>query len=166
MLNYSEETIFTPNDVSLIRCVEDVYTMTAARVGIASELKESVRKTDLIRIDPNNATFWIFHHLLKRVKYRYDLPFLQYAIYRVGGKYDWHRDAIKGERRRLSVSVQLSHPGEYSGGNLELLTWFGRRRMAGKGIGNAVFFGPQLLHRVKPVTAGVRLSLVGWFLKK
>ena len=47
----------------------------------------------------------------------------QYALYNVGDFFAWHMD--KGEtkhHRKLSMTVQLSAPSEYAGGELQLRT--------------------------------------------
>lgn len=99
------------------------------------------------------------------VSYSFDLSTyepLQIAEYSDGGEYGWHMDNGEGEAalRKLSVSIQLSRGTDYDGGDLEL--W-------GVGIdkdlraqGTAVVFPSYMLHRVHPVTRGMRRSLVCW----
>jgi PKHD-type hydroxylase len=82
-----------------------------------------------------------------------------------GGKYDWHVDIFWDNPmpfdRKLSVTIQLSEPSDYEGGQFE---FFGmqspgeefRRR------GSVLVFPSVFNHRVLPVTAGERLSLVTW----
>lgn len=81
--------------------------------------------------------------------------------------YDWHVDAgYNGEAgansyRKLSMSLLLSDPSEFEGGDLQL-------QIGGEPItleakrGRAWFFPSYCLHRVTPVTRGVRRSLVLW----
>jgi len=85
---------------------------------------------------------------------------LQLAEYGVGDKYDDHLDIGPGAaaRRKLSASVQLSDPGEYDGGDLHV---WGTGRVE-RARGTAIVFPSYLVHRVEPVTRGVRLSLVAW----
>jgi PKHD-type hydroxylase len=90
---------------------------------------------------------------------------LQYAEYdsENQGQYDWHLDI--GEKssstRKLSISIQLSDPEEYEGGELQFQT--GRSvRVAPKEKGTVIIFPSYFLHRVTPVTKGVRKSLVYW----
>ena len=58
------------------------------------------------------------------------------------------------------MSVLLNDPSEFTGGDFEILEE-GRKIPLNKG--DAVFFASFLVHRVKPVTSGVRKSLVQWF---
>jgi PKHD-type hydroxylase len=88
---------------------------------------------------------------------------LQLAEYRAGeqGMYDWHLDigsANNTSRRKVSVSVQLSNPNDYDGGDLEI--WGSNNRVREQGA--LIAFASYLPHRVTPVTRGVRRSLVAW----
>lgn len=78
------------------------------------------------------------------------------------GFYTWHTDfADIAPRRKISMSVQLSRPEDYDGGELELL--FGARPyQAEKARGALIAFPSFALHRVAPVTRGTRWSLVVW----
>jgi len=93
-------------------------------------------------------------------------PF-QYGEYRAdrNGHYTWHIDTSArfngGHVRKLSFSLGLSHRHEYEGGSLEIK--YGCKPFEYKiGKGDMVVFPSFLLHRVTPVTKGVRKTLVGW----
>lgn len=97
---------------------------------------------------------------------------LQFTEYAGEGKYDWHQDidAARAGRephlhpgRRLSFSVQLTAPEDYEGGDFQIHL-FGRKFTAARGLGAGVVFPSNQLHRVTPVTRGLRQSLVGWLL--
>jgi len=90
----------------------------------------------------------------------------QIAWYEAGGAggdghYDWHVDIGPGpySLRKLSMSVQLSDPADYDGGELEFMA------SAESGIrtrGSLIVFPSFLQHRVTPVTRGIRASMVSW----
>jgi len=104
----------------------------------------------------------------------------QFTKYAKGQYYDWHCDsweypyteegASKGKIRKLSVTVSLSDPKDYKGGELE----FDFRNLDPNKKpnirkcteilpkGSLVVFPSFVWHRVKPVTKGVRYSLVIW----
>ncbi len=91
-----------------------------------------------------------------------DHEILQVASYAPGDTYGWHIDLGPGaaSRRKLSISVLLSDPSEFDGGQLE----FGVEGCTAElGIGDAVIFPSYLRHRVAPVSRGLRRSVVGWF---
>jgi PKHD-type hydroxylase len=63
--------------------------------------------------------------------------------------------------RKISITIQLSDPDEYVGGDLEL--WTGQGQVnAPRSQGCAVLFPSFMLHRVTPVESGTRKSLVLW----
>ena len=63
--------------------------------------------------------------------------------------------------RKLSITVQLSDPSDYEGGDLQFLIT--REPVTAKREkGNAIVFPSFMIHQVKPVTKGVRYSLVCW----
>ena len=104
----------------------------------------------------------------------------QFTIYKEGQYYDWHSDSwdrpyteegpTKGKIRKLSVTVSLTDPKEYKGGELE----FDFRNLDPDKKpnihacweilpkGSLVVFPSFVWHRVKPVTKGTRHSLVIW----
>lgn len=90
---------------------------------------------------------------------------LQYTEYDESyqGHYDWHIDVGPGEssKRKLSIVIQLSDPCEYEGGELQIFEG-GTPSVCNKTKGTIIIFPSFLLHRVTPVTKGMRRSLVLW----
>tara|TARA_R100001163_G_C5021694_1_gene164346 strand:+ start:203 stop:829 length:627 start_codon:yes stop_codon:yes gene_type:complete len=104
----------------------------------------------------------------------------QFTKYKINQFYDWHKDsftepfpkdkpkAYSGKIRKLSVTCLLSNPNDYEGGDLEfqprdqddpnivLSTSHLKKR------GTIIVFPSYTWHRVKPVTKGIRNSLVIW----
>lgn len=83
----------------------------------------------------------------------------------------WHRDPnAAGKIRKLSVTVNLSHPDEYEGGNLRFDCGphtRGDRFVECEEIrprGSIVVFPSHIYHQVTPVESGTRRSLVMWSL--
>jgi len=86
--------------------------------------------------------------------------------YTPGMAYGWHTDnAVMGQSPRhrcdLSLTVFLSDPATYDGGELVLDTSLGPQTIK-LGAGSAVLYPATYLHQVTPVTAGVRLAAVTW----
>lgn len=104
----------------------------------------------------------------------YDLtamvPF-QHLIYEADaqGHLEWHLDYAKEtsqqgrEFRKLSLSIQLSDPSDYDGGDLQAQVK-GNIETAPKSFGTVIAFPSFILHRVTPLTRGVRHALVIWVL--
>jgi len=87
----------------------------------------------------------------------------QFTEYKVGEFYEWHTDSSDNYKNRF-VSIVLQLNDEYEGGCLEISIDSGKKNIVKlqKGIGNLSIFYSNLLHRVTPVTEGVRYSLVNW----
>jgi len=131
--------------------------------------------------DPTNEnTLWIFQRInfvvdaLNEQFFNYDLngyDSFQYTEYQAheGGKYDFHMDTIMGkktpanmpETRKLSVTLVLND--DFEGGEFYMNN--GQEKDAElipTGKGRLILFPSFLIHRVAPVTKGVRKSLVVW----
>ncbi len=86
--------------------------------------------------------------------------------YQEGMSYGLHvDDALMGtarkERSDLAVTVALSDPGEYDGGELVIHGSLGEQEVK-LPAGAAVVYPSSCLHRVAPVTRGERLAAVTW----
>ena len=64
-------------------------------------------------------------------------------------------------RSDMSMTVFLSEPDEYEGGELVIQTEFGEQRVK-PAAGDAVTYPSSSLHQVTPVTAGVRVAAITW----
>jgi len=105
----------------------------------------------------------------------------QFTKYKLNQFYNWHTDAFSesydmpndlgrhGKIRKLSVTCSLSDPKDYKGGELEFD--FRNKENGTSAIkkcieilprGSIVVFPSFVWHRVKPVTKGIRYSLVIW----
>jgi len=90
---------------------------------------------------------------------------LQFTNYKApGGKYGKHIDRTYGiPVRKLSVSIQLTDPKKYEGGELKLYNGEDENAIVmNKNQGSLIVFPSYVLHEVMPVTKGERNSLVTW----
>lgn len=105
----------------------------------------------------------------------------QFTTYGKNQHYDWHTDSweevyknhvhqsYNDRIRKLSVTVLLNDPKEFEGGELEI-SFRNKKREPDSVIlddrylkkGSVVVFPSFIWHRVKPVTKGIRYSLVIW----
>ena len=107
----------------------------------------------------------------------------QFTKYKLNQYYDWHCDSWNkpyekkgpenGKIRKLSMTCQLTDGSEYEGGELEFdfRDYEPHQREETKHLrqakeilpkGSIIVFPSFVWHRVKPVTKGVRYSLVMW----
>jgi PKHD-type hydroxylase len=90
-----------------------------------------------------------------------------YARYRPGMTYGEHLDdPVMGAggmlyRSDVAVTVFLSEPGDYEGGELVIRTAAGEHAVK-EVAGSAVLYPASTIHRVNPVTRGERLVAVTW----
>jgi len=147
------------------------------------EHSEKIRRSKTVFISDT----WLKKDLSSIVDYankswKFDLSFeedVQFTEYEPRGHYTWHNDSIKNPmnlknmQRKLSMSVQLSKPEDYEGGdlrfNLRGLDSHNADTMISpppefKQQGSIVIFPSFLWHKVEPITSGKRYSLVMWTL--
>lgn len=136
-------------------------------------LSNEIRDSDICWIFPSKENQWLFRRLvdvitgLNQSYFGFDLfgmlEGLQLTKYEApSGFYGKHIDKIYGGTvRKLSITVQLSDPNDYEGGDL-LLHFEKDPELMGKGLGKLVAFPSYILHEVTPVTQGTRYSLVAW----
>ena len=135
---------------------------------------------------------WYYIDKVNRENFCYDLTeidggSIQYTQYGEGQFYDWHIDAgidlmykpqllagsgvnlaqdqvsLNGEFvRKLSFSLQLSDPDEYTGGEVQFMDNARETYFAPKTKGALILFDSRTPHRVRKVRSGMRKSLVGW----
>ena len=135
---------------------------------------------------------WYYIQKANRENFLYDLwdidgGSIQYTHYEPGDYYTWHVDGDitssfkpnikpgsgvnisedqvlqKGECvRKLSFSLQLSDPKDYTGGEVEFVDMTSKRYFAPKQKGTLIVFDSRTKHRVRTVKTGLRKSIVGW----
>jgi PKHD-type hydroxylase len=171
---YYFTSAFTFNELGKITEIANKIPKQDARtVGDTDEIVSEYRKSEIGWISDNDDTSWLYEKIAGLAKtankemwnfdiwgYHDDLQYTTY--YGNGGHYDWHADLGPGiSNRKLSCVLQLSDPGEYEGGELQLNTG-GTIISVKKEVGLICFFPSFVLHRVTPITSGVRTSLVTW----
>ena len=156
---------------AIIRIGESLYTDQAKVAG--EVVNHKVRDSETSWLFPNEMTGWIFDRVASAIMrtnadwFRFELvglmQGLQFTKYIAPGQhYDWHQD--RGPNcgiRKLSMSLQLSDPADYEGGDLQFKFGKGKETFQRK-RGMMAIFPSWTLHRVTPVTSGVRHSLVAW----
>ena len=166
---------FNSEELNIIENMTKKLDFEDAVTGEGENSKVSDYRKSRIKWCPQNLEWaWVYNKLhdmiveANNVMWKFDLSTMneqiQYTEYYGSneGGYEWHMDC--GEKiqnqRKISVTVQLSDSNEYEGGDLEFN--IGRKLTAQRGIGTAVIFPSFYLHRVTPVTSGIRKSFVLW----
>jgi PKHD-type hydroxylase len=143
---------------------------------------KNIRDSKINFFHPNSENQWFFEkllHISEKINsqfYNYELygfDFFQYTVYNsFGSKYDFHLDMLLGDSipagseipRKLSFILFLSDPAEYQGGDFEIkINDVHDDIVKPEQIkGRIIAFPSFMLHRVTPVTAGIRKSIVFW----
>lgn len=125
----------------------------------------------IAELDWVSTIFTHYFHIANREIFEYDLTEMesvQVTRYDKNHFYGWHSDygtsADKGLTRKLSMSIILSDPEEYSGGKLQFIDYQGKVQNVDKTRGTVVVFDSRTPHRVTPVLRGQRISLVAWMM--
>jgi PKHD-type hydroxylase len=136
--------------------------------------ESDVRDSKISWLYPNDKMDWVFRRItdialnLNERFFKFDLfginEGLQFTNYEApSGKYGKHIDrAVNMAVRKLSISIQLTNPEDYEGGELKLYDGEENGTVMDKSQGTLVLFPSYVLHEVMPVTKGERNSLVTW----
>jgi predicted 2-oxoglutarate/Fe(II)-dependent dioxygenase YbiX len=163
-------------DAEIDRLIADHGSrVTAGQLG-GGGADQRVRRSQVVFLGTEQANRWLYDRVwaaareCNRLFFNVDISAVEGNIQLARydgldqGFYDWHTD-FAGFRplRKISVSIQLSRPEDYEGGDLELL--FGNQpEQMERARGTFIAFPSFVLHRVTPVTRGTRWSLVAWIL--
>jgi PKHD-type hydroxylase len=135
--------------------------------------KKDIRDSKISWLYPIDGMDWVFRRVtdmtlnLNERFFKFDLFGLnegfQFTNYEApSGKYGKHVDrAMNIPVRKLSISIQLTNPEEYEGGELKLYEGE-EETVMDKTQGTLIIFPSYVLHEVMPVTKGTRNSLVTW----
>jgi len=158
---------------------EDVANLPFQQASTVSGNDKKVRSSKVKWVPQNTEWYWLYDKLSEYAieanfaLWNFDLSLIpeqiQYTEYYASeqGHYDWHADIGPGllSKRKVSITVQLSEPDEYEGGDLELFrggSMDGPFVKAERRAGCVFIFPSFMMHRVAPVTKGVRKSFVIW----
>lgn len=166
---YFEEA-FTKEECEKILGIGDGLEAVQSAVG-GGDVSEPIRKSRNSWIGFDESTAWLFDKLgeivrgANNVRYKFQLTGfmekLQYTIYDdAGSHYKLHTDFGRGHmaQRKLSMVLMLTDPESYEGGELEFFDKGGHKFKQG----TVVVFPSFEVHGVRPVTKGVRKSIVAW----
>ena len=148
-------------------------SLTESKLGTGRGDPE-IRRSQVVLIEKTERYAWLYQRFwsaaeeLNRRFFCVDISYIegniQLARYDSSdhGFYNWHTDfGDIAPHRKISITVQLSRPEDYEGGDLELFFRDPPYRMD-RTRGAFIAFPSFVLHRVAPVTRGTRWSLVAW----
>ena len=167
------EGAFTDEEIEKIKEYAKTLETETARVGKGEAPPDQIRKTKVSWISNTPEASWLYERMadvarkLNAQFYNFDLygfcEDMQFTVYdETDAHYTWHIDmGDNSAPRKISMVLQLSDPSEYEGGELQVFDK-AEPETVNKQKGLIAVFPSYALHRVTPVTKGVRYSLVVW----
>ena len=167
-------SLFSDNECDRIIDLVEHFKTEAAQVGGDNNTvtNKKIRKCDVVWIPELEVTTWLRNRIETAFReaneelYGFELDYLeklQYLKYQRLNFFKPHFDL--GEpgiaTRKLTMSVQLSQPNEYWGGNLSVRDITGTV-VASKQRGDVIIFPTYLLHHAHTIYFGTRQCLVAW----
>ena len=177
------DNVFTDEQIRfLINSVElNKFRYDKARVGHVENdgFVPRIRRSQVAWLDAGDSSVnFYFQKIIEtyisvnQQKYRYSLTGIentQFTKYVSEDEsfYDWHVDEeMTGFKqrpmRKLSSVFFLSDPGDYEGGELQICVNPNHIINVEPVKGRMVFFPSSTIHKVNPVTGGVRYTAVNW----
>lgn len=164
---------FTSDEVDKIVKDAKKYSFQKAQI-VGEDPNNNIRKSNIKWLPYEQQWTWVYDRLMDYINEANNalwgfnlhtvLDHIQYTEYEGnGGHYDWHLDIGPNSinHRKVSAVIQLSEPNDYVGGDLELHPGNGSFAVPRR-KGAVVLFPSFMLHRVTPLTSGLRRSLVLW----
>lgn len=156
------------------------YNFYKGRTGFAELGSDTdsyeTNNRNIAYLSPSDSTKWLYDLLFplaleaNEKLFGFDIDIvtdpIHYVIYpEDGGHLDWHMDvgAFAVNKRKLAMTVQLSDPKDYDGGEFQI--WFGGKDghiTLPREKGDVLIFPTFCMHRVTPITRGQRKVLVFW----
>lgn len=173
------ENFLTDEDINLLLAQPEWLDYRDGSIGRGDQgvVDKNVRSTKIGWLGPKPEIRHIWDKVadvaaeVNRQFFNFDLTgfheLMQLSIYTEESKdhYSWHVDdsfQTNTVPRKLSMSLLLSDPKEFEGGELQVKVDNDEIRTLEPMRGRAYFFPSYTLHRVTPVTKGVRRSIVLW----
>jgi len=170
------KNLFTKDECEwIINYIKENNKLSEGTILSTEEIiNPEIRESNIAFISPEESLYWMYSKLTNAVItlnndfFKFDLfgftEGLQFTEYIAPtGHYDQHVDRAfgMGSTRKLSIVLQLTEDTTYEGGDFELLDSSTPTKLF-RDQGTLLAFPSYTLHRVTPVTKGIRHSLVGW----
>jgi predicted 2-oxoglutarate/Fe(II)-dependent dioxygenase YbiX len=176
MGNYPATEIYYPEQTEIIKKEGNWDYLHNKPKAFEGRTDLQVRRTELNWLPINHKFNKILCDYVIRgneIQYHYNLTKFtpcQFAKYNVGDFYNFHQDSehshkdYEEETRKLSMTVQLSDPETYEGGEFYFYDGDKKTEPLLREQGSIIIFDSREWHRISPVTEGVRYSLASWTL--
>ncbi len=170
------QQVFSPNDIDKVIkiCTETPLEYNSDTIKNGNKIPNNSLNRVSKTFSYNNNLKNYFETLNKYVDisnketYNFELDnylehrYMEYSEDKKG--LNWHLDIGPGKynQRKLSYSIFANDPSEYEGGNLEVILDHDKVFNVSQEKGTIIIFPSYLLHRVTPITKGIRKVIVGF----
>ena len=169
---YAIPGVFSKDECEKIIALQKIWNPSVAQVDLASDSVVDRKYRETMMYNCEIVPGWLYEKIrefssLANENYRFDISgmmenptLMEYNS--PSGSYDWHLDigpSPMSSTRKISYSVILND--DFAGGDLEFMLTKDPTRHR-HDSGTVIVFPSYILHRVLPVEAGTRWSLVGW----
>ena len=130
--HYVISDAFNKEELEWINNLQELYPFQKATV--VGDVN-GIRKSEIKWIHPDDKSLWVYERITQYAQqannelWKFNLysiiDSIQYTVYyEGGGHYDWHIDIGPNliNHRKISITIQLSDPDDYEGGDLEIWT--------------------------------------------
>lgn len=166
----SEENL---DSLRLLAMKSEIKAVIGSGNGGNGSVNQEIRRSTVMWLSYQDAMelYSILGQVVENLNadfFRYDITGFQEKLQLTNyssedqGTYDWHMDKGGKVCRKISLSLQLSDPDSYEGGQLEINLGGKEPVIIPKKKGLISVFPSWAVHRVSPVTSGSRQSLVAW----
>jgi PKHD-type hydroxylase len=171
-----------PNSFSAEECdkiIEYAMTLPSEKSSVGTTVRDFYRRSLIRWVRQEDERFsWVFDKLWRIMITNNDKHFkfnvhslhpIQFTEYDESylGEYNLHQDLTWvnsfDTHRKISMSVQLSDPATYEGGDFVFDKCDQPNSSQLRARGTVLTFPSFMYHKVTPVTKGRRYSLVAWF---
>lgn len=153
----------------------NTFTVEQATVDSNRDIQTNLRNGLVSWVHDNHWINGLVEQYVRRANQLADWNFriegkekIQFGTYPKEAFYTWHRDCdVESDLyRKLSVTVQLTDPSTYEGGDFQLKAFASDEVLIEEKLrkrGTIIVFPSILKHQVTKVTKGTRQSLVQWY---
>lgn len=178
--NNLSELRFTDQECDrIINLTKQIYPSSASVGGTHdnSKIAREVRSANIFVLENDEENKWIYEKIsnivsiVNSLHFDYDISGITHGIQliqytsdsEIQGHYNWHVDSGPGDPsyRKISISAQLSDANDYRGCEL-LINNHAHEIVGSKERGSVHLFPSYMLHKVSPITSGLRYALVIW----
>lgn len=141
-----------------------VYNPGGSSLNLKTRSSQTFFLDKKIKFLKDYFSFFVLQQIPSLKLYNFDLSY-QYVIYNEGDFFKTHKDRLPSKDsfvRAFTISINLTSPDEYLGGELLIYHPNGKKFALDKVPGSYTLFPSLFRHEVTPIISGTRRAMVIW----